>query len=84
MTSQTDTQAPAAVADPPTPFLKGIFSIFDLPDGGILIVYRPEGAENDEHIPIPAVLAQVLRGMRAGQAPSLSQMMRIMASLREL
>lgn len=66
---------------PPTPFLKGLFSMYHTPDGGIHISYRPEGAEEDEHIQIPAPVVMLATQMEAGQRPSMRQMMKMMAGL---
>lgn len=57
----TETTAQAPPAGAPTPFMKGIFALYETPDGGILISYRPDDATADQHQYIPAALVSLAR-----------------------
>lgn len=38
----------------------GVYALYRRPDGGLVISYRPDGTEQDLHLPIPAKLAPAL------------------------
>ena len=82
------TPAPAEQADPPTPHLKGVFSLYHTPDGGIHIAYRPDPTELDEdpedqHIQIPAMVVALAQQMQDGKMPNPLQMMKMFRNLKD-
>lgn len=48
---------------------KGVYSIYKTPDGGMHISYRPEGAGEDAHMPIPAMMLQMMIAATEGKGP---------------
>jgi len=48
---------------------KGVFSIWKAEDGGLHISYRPDGAEEDSHLPVPATLLQMVFAAAEGRGP---------------
>jgi hypothetical protein len=66
MSDTTITPAAADTAAAPTPFLRGRFALYELPDGGMLLAYRPEGEETDRHLTVPAIAVAAGREMAAG------------------
>ncbi len=48
---------------------KGIYSIYKTQDGGMHVSYRPEGTEDDMHLPIPAMLMQMMLAASEGKGP---------------
>lgn len=87
MTTVDDqTQAPPEQA--PKPFLKGFFSLYHTPDGGIHISYRPVPTELDrepetQHIQIPAMVVALAQQMQDGKMPGPVQMMKMFRGLKD-
>lgn len=48
---------------------KGRYSIYKTPDGGMMIAYRPEGADADQHLPIPAPMVAMMVAASEGKGP---------------
>jgi hypothetical protein len=48
---------------------KGIYSIYKTAEGGMHISYRPEGAEEDQHLPIPAPMVAMMTAAAEGKGP---------------
>jgi hypothetical protein len=48
---------------------KGLFSLYKTPDGGMLLAFRVEGAEEDQHLPVPAAMLRMLLSAAAGKGP---------------
>lgn len=46
----------------PEPFLKGRFNLFETPIGGFHLSYRVDGEEEDRHMEIPPVIAEMMQG----------------------
>lgn len=55
--------------DPGSRVSKGSYSIYKTDDGGMHIAYRPEGAEEDGHMPIPAMMLQMMIAATEGKGP---------------
>lgn len=54
--------------DAPTPMMKGIFSLYETPQGGFKLVYRVEGEDADRpHIDIPPAMVKVAKTMGDGR-----------------
>jgi len=55
----------------PMPVLlsRGQYSIYQTPDEGLHLVYRPEEAAEDAHIPIPARLLKLAGAAAGGRGP---------------
>ena len=76
---QTETEPAGA---PPVPTQRGRYSRYDMPDGSIRILYRPDGAEQDEHFEIPgAMIALANRSAETGRMPSPLEIMRVIAGM---
>jgi hypothetical protein len=54
LSTPTPAPAPAAAAAPPEAMLRGRFALFQLPDGGLLLVYRPDDSDDDRRVVIPS------------------------------
>lgn len=48
---------------------RGVYSIFKTDDGGMHLAYRPEGADEDAHFPLPAMMMQMLIAATEGKGP---------------
>jgi hypothetical protein len=48
---------------------KGSYSIYKTGDGGMHIAYRAEGAGEDGHMPIPAMMLQMMIAATEGKGP---------------
>ena len=78
---QTRTRDPEPAAPPQAaaPFLSGRFALFDTPDGGIHLAYLPDGADQDEHVQLPAVLVTIARSAaESGKMPGPIDLVRAM------
>ena len=51
---------------PATPFLKGVFSLYETPSGGYHLAYRPDGADEDQHIDVPGWIISMARQAEGG------------------
>ena len=54
-------------ADRISPVSQGTYALFEPPDGSVLLVYRPQGADQDEHIHIPKPMVVMAKKMAAGE-----------------
>lgn len=63
MTTQTETGG----ADRVSPVSQGTYALFEPPDGSVLLVYRPQGADQDERIHIPKPMVVMAKKMAEGQ-----------------
>jgi hypothetical protein len=48
---------------------RGIYSIYKTGDGGMHISYRPEGMDEDQHMPVPAMMMQMMIAATEGKGP---------------
>lgn len=48
---------------------KGVYSIYKTEDGGMHIAYRPEGAGEDAHLPLPPALIGMMIAASEGKGP---------------
>lgn len=64
----------------PEPRVKGRFALFDTPDGGVVIAYRADGSDKDDHIQFPG---KVLRFAKAFQEGKLSNPIEMMKAMQE-
>ncbi len=48
---------------------RGHYSIYKAVDGGMHIAYRPEGAAEDAHLPIPAAMVAMMTAAAEGKGP---------------
>lgn len=58
------TESPDRVA----PSSQGTYAIFDVPDGSIHLVYRPAGAEEDQHMHFPAAMVKLAKKAAEGES----------------
>lgn len=54
-------QEPPAPPAPPTPVSAGSYALYHTPAGGIHLVYRPFGAEEDQHLDVPPFVITMAR-----------------------
>ena len=47
----------------------GEYSVYKTPEGGLHIAYRPEGMEEDQHLPLPAMVVQMMIAASEGKGP---------------
>lgn len=67
----------AEVIAPPEPYMVGTFALYDLPDGGKVIAYRPQDGESQQ-IVLPAMLMRMIDKMNTtGERPSVGDIMRV-------
>jgi hypothetical protein len=59
---------------------RGNYALWENPDGGLHLVYRPDGAEEDMHMPIPAPLIALSRRAAEGKISPI-EMIKSMGSL---
>lgn len=57
MTELAQEQAPAGVE----PTQRGRYSLYDTPDGGYHVAYRPDDADQDQHFELPGALVTLAR-----------------------
>jgi hypothetical protein len=48
---------------------KGAYSLYRAPDGGMRLIYRPEGAEEDQHLAFPAAIVRMAEAAAGGAGP---------------
>jgi len=58
----TEPEAPA----PPVPASAGSYALYHTPAGGIHLVYRPFGAEEDQHLDVPPFVIAMARKAAGG------------------
>lgn len=56
----------------PEPFLKGRFSLYETPDGGMHIAYLADGDTETRHMELPAFLMRNARALAEGKLNPLS------------
>lgn len=73
MSSETPGIAPVegAVIPAPDPFLKGRFSLYHTPDGGIHVAAIFDGDEETKHTEIPAMVLKMAERMGSGNPLSM-------------
>ena len=62
MNEQERAEEPAA----PVPDSAGTYAVYRTPKGAIHLVYRPQGAEEDQHMEIPAMIVSMAERAAAG------------------
>jgi hypothetical protein len=55
--------------EPGSRLSKGVYSIYKTDEGGLHIAYRPEGDEEDSHMPIPNMMMSMLVAATEGKGP---------------
>jgi hypothetical protein len=58
--------------------MKGTFAIYELPDGGRMLAYRPEGEEKANQIVIPAPLVKMMEAQQRGERVNPMQLLKTM------
>lgn len=71
------------VVPTPEPIMKGTFAVYVLPDGGRVIAYRSEGAEDSAQIPIPAFMIRFWERQAAGEKVNPMEIIRAMVSRQD-
>lgn len=49
----------------PKLLLTGTFGLYETPDGGYHIAYRPQDAEEDQHLEFPGAMVKMARRMQS-------------------
>lgn len=49
----------------PKLMLTGTFSLYETPDGGYHIAYRPQDTEDDQHLEFPGAMVKMARRMQS-------------------
>lgn len=47
----------------------GVYSIYKTEEGGMHISYRPDGADEDQHLPLPPMMITTLMAASEGRGP---------------
>lgn len=59
-----------AAPDPgPELLMRGTFSLYRTPEGGLHIAFRPVNGEEDQHLPIPPALVKMAMAAQSGKGP---------------
>lgn len=45
----------------PKAILRGTFSIYETPDGGYHVAYRPDDCDEDKHLQIPGMYVKLMK-----------------------
>lgn len=62
--------------DAPIPDSQGTYAVYRTPRGAIHLVYRPQGAEEDQHIEVPAMAVALMDKAQRGEAISLPSVLK--------
>lgn len=66
----------------PVPSMRGVFSLYDTPGGGYHIAFRAQGADEDGHFEVPAMLVVLAREAQAsGEMPSPAKIFKAVAGM---
>lgn len=49
------------MSETPKPFMTGTFSLYETPEGGYHLAYRPKDAEEDQHVEIPGMYLKLAK-----------------------
>jgi hypothetical protein len=49
--------------------VKGVYSIYKTEEGGMHIAYRPDGSEEDQHLPVPPAMMAMMLAASEGKGP---------------
>jgi hypothetical protein len=52
----------------PQPAMQGTFALYETPDGGLHLVYRVTGSDDEQHVEIPGFMVNLAKQME-GQGP---------------
>lgn len=55
--------------EPGARMVRGVYSIYKTADGGMHIAYRPEGAYEDQHLPVPPAMMAMMIAASEGKGP---------------
>lgn len=71
-----------AQEEEPVPFLRGRFSCYETPGGGVLLVWQQDGAEEPNRIHLPPLMVSAARQLAAGgELPGGPQMFNVLRKL---
>jgi hypothetical protein len=54
----------------PEPSMSGTFALYETPDGGYHLAFRPRGENEDRHIQIPGFMVKMAWQMQDGDGPA--------------
>ena len=55
--------------EPGSRMSRGVYSIYKTPEGGMHIAYRPEGTDEDCHMPVPPPMIAMMIAASEGKGP---------------
>ena len=55
--------------EPGARMVRGVYSIYKTAEGGMHIAYRPEGAGEDSHLPVPPAMVAMMVAASDGKGP---------------
>lgn len=55
--------------EPGARVVRGVYSIYKTAEGGMHIAYRPEGAYEDQHLPVPPPMMAMMLAASEGKGP---------------
>lgn len=79
MTRYGDYEEPGeAAGEPPAPVpdSQGTYAVYRTPKGAIHLVYRPQGAEEDQHMEVPPFAVELMDRAQAGEQIGLPSVMK--------
>lgn len=69
MSEQSEPVPTEGSSQDPTLLLRGQFALYSTPDGGAHLSYRPDGADEDQHMAAPAAMIRAFEAMATGAGP---------------
>lgn len=67
MTTPDETQEVDTPNETITPRVRGKFALFDTPDGGLHVAYRPDGQDTDQHFQVPGHILKMAKLLSEGK-----------------
>ena len=58
-----------APGERPQLLVSGTFALYQDPDGGVHLSYRPDGTQEDQHLNAPPALLRMMQGLGEGAGP---------------
>jgi len=66
------------IQERPRLLAKGRFALYESADGGAVLSYRPDGADEDSHQPIPAPMWRIMRAVMNGEQVDMGSILKAM------
>lgn len=62
----------------PDPVIKGTFALYELPDGGRMLAYRPDGMDDTKHFVIPSAVMKLVSAAQNGEKINPMKLLQVM------